>query len=68
MRDAIRRRKEQALDAAKSNQVIAHLFEKVEFELPQEVVNREAQRRTNEIAMRAMQQGIGEEELMKQQD
>lgn len=68
VRDAIRRRKEQARDAAKSNQVIAHLFEKVEFELPQEVVNREAQRRTNEIAQRAMQQGIGEEELIKQQD
>jgi trigger factor len=31
-------------------------------------VNREAQRRTNEIAQRAMQQGIGEEELIKQQD
>lgn len=68
VRDAVRRRREQARDAAKSNQVIAHLFEKVEFELPQEVVNREAQRRTNEIAMRAMQQGIGEEELVKQQD
>lgn len=68
VRDAIRRRKEQARDAAKANQVIAHLFEKVEFELPQEVVNREAQRRTNEIAMRAMQQGISEDELVKQQD
>ncbi len=68
VRDAIRRRREQARDATKANQVIAHLFEKVEFELPQEVVNREAQRRTNEIAMRAMQQGIGEDELVKQQD
>lgn len=68
VRDAIRRRKEQARDAAKSNQVIAHLFEKVEFELPQEAVNREAQRRTNEIAQRAIQQGISEEELIKQQD
>lgn len=68
VRDAIRRRKEQARDAAKSNQVIAHIFEKVEFELPQEAVNREAQRRTNEIAQRAMQQGISEEELIKQQD
>lgn len=68
VRDAIRRRKEQARDAAKANQVIAHLFEKVEFELPQEVVNREAQRRTNEIAQRAMQQGISEDELVKQQD
>lgn len=68
VRDAIRRRREQARDTAKTNQVIAHLFEKVEFELPQEIVNREAQRRTNEIAMRAMQQGIGEDELVKQQD
>jgi trigger factor len=68
VRAAIRRRREQARDAAKSNQVIAHLTEKVEFELPQEIVNREAQRRTNEIAQRAMQQGIGEEELVKQQD
>ncbi len=68
VRDAVRRRREQARDTAKTNQVITHLFEKVEFELPQEVVNREAQRRTNEIATRAMQQGIGEEELMKQQD
>ena len=68
VRDGIRRRKEQARDTAKGNQVIAHIFEKVEFELPQEVVNREAQRRTNEIAQRAMQQGIGEEELIKQQD
>lgn len=68
VRAAIRRRREQARDAAKSNQVIAHLTEKVEFDLPQEVVNREAQRRTNEIAQRAMQQGIGEEELVKQQD
>ncbi len=68
VRDAVRRRREQARDAAKSNQVIAHLFEKVEFELPQEVVNREAQRRINDLAQRAMQQGVAEEELMKQQD
>ena len=68
VRDAIRRRKEQARDTAKGNQVIAHIFEKVEFDLPQEVVNREAQRRTNEIAMRAMQQGVPEEELVSQQE
>ncbi|MFM2143615.1 MAG: trigger factor, partial [Verrucomicrobiota bacterium] len=35
VRDGIRRRKEQARDTAKSNQVIAHIFEKVEFDLPQ---------------------------------
>ncbi len=68
IKEAIRRRREQARETAKANQVIAHIFEKVEFDLPQEMVNREAQRRTNDIAQRAMQQGISQEELMKQQD
>ena len=68
MREAIRRRREQARENEKGNQVLAHIFEKVEFDLPQEVVNREAQRRTNDIAMRAMQQGVPQEELIKQQD
>jgi trigger factor len=68
IKEAIRRRKEQARENAKSNQVIAHIFEKVEFDLPQEIVNREAQRRTNDIANRALQQGISQDELVKQQD
>lgn len=68
MREAIRRRREQARENEKGNQVLAHIFEKVEFDLPQEIVNREAQRRTNDIAMRAMQQGMSEEELLKHQD
>ncbi len=68
VKEAIRRRREQAREADKGNQVIGHIFEKVEFEVPQEIVNREAQRRTNDIAMRAMQQGISQEELVKQQE
>jgi len=68
VKEAIRRRREQNRENAKANQVIAHIFEKLEFDLPQEVVNREAQRRTNDIAMRAMQQGVPQEELIKQQD
>lgn len=68
VKEAVRRRKEQARETAKSNQVIAHIFEKVEFDLPQELVNREAQRRTNDIANRALQQGISQDELVKQQD
>ncbi len=66
--DAIRKRKEQARDTAKSNQVIANLMEKIEFELPQDVVNREAQRRTNEIASQAMKNGMDNEALMQHQD
>jgi trigger factor len=68
MKEVIRRRREQAREAAKGNQVIGHLFEKVDFDLPQEMVNREAQRRTNDIAQRALQQGISQDELLKQQE
>jgi trigger factor len=68
VKEAIRRRKEQNRETTKANQVIAHILEKLEFDLPQEVVNREAQRRTNDIAMRALQQGVPQEELIKQQD
>ena len=65
---AIRRRREQARDTSKTNQVLEHLSSKLEFELPQEVVNRAAQRRTNEIAQNALRQGVSNEELMGQQE
>ncbi|GEP45029.1 trigger factor [Brevifollis gellanilyticus] len=68
VKEAIRRRREQNRENDKANQVIAHIFEKLEFDLPQEIVNREAQRRTNDIASRAMQQGVPQEELLKQQE
>lgn len=68
VREAVRRRREQARDTAKANQVLAHLHDKLQFDIPQEIINREAQRRTNDMAMRAMQQGVGYDEIMKQQD
>ncbi len=67
VRKGITQRREQARDAAKSNQVITHLAEKLEFELPQEIVNREAQRRTNDIAMNAMRQGMAQDAVMQAQ-
>src|SRR5262249_29312311 len=45
-----------------------HLAEKLEFELPQDLVNREAQRRTNDIAMNAMRSGMEQEKIMEVQD
>ncbi len=66
--EAVRRRREQARDTSKTNQVLEHLASKLEFELPQEVVNRAAQRRTNEIAQNALRQGVSSEELMSQQE
>lgn len=68
IKEAVRRRREQARETAKTNQVIAHIFEKVEFDLPQELVNREAQRRTNDMAQRALQNGMNNEDLIKHQD
>jgi trigger factor len=68
VKEAIRRRREQNRENDKANQVIGHIVEKLEFDLPQEVVNREAQRRTNDIANRAMQQGVPQDVLLKQQD
>jgi trigger factor len=66
--DGLRRRREQAREVTKSNQVLEHLSTKIEFELPQEVVNRAAQRRTNDIAQRAMRQGVSADELVNQQE
>lgn len=68
VREAVRRRREQARDQATTNQVLATLHDRIEFDIPQEIINREAQRRTNEMAQRAMQSGMGQEELMKHQE
>ncbi len=68
VRQGITRRREQSRESTKSNQVIAHLAEKLEFELPQDVVHREAQRRTNDIAMNAMRQGMAQEAIMGAQE
>jgi trigger factor len=68
VRIGITKRREQSRDNAKANQVIQHLAEKLEFELPQDLVNREAQRRTNDIAMNAMRSGMEQEKIMEVQD
>lgn len=65
---SIQKRREQARDSAKANQVIGHIAERIEFDLPQDVVNREAQRRTNEIASQAMKNGMDNEALIQHQE
>lgn len=66
--ESLKRRREEARDAAHANQVIAFLHDKLDFELPQEAVDREAQRRTNDLAVRAARQGMSNEDIMKHQD
>jgi len=66
--DSLRQRREQAREQSRASQVLAYLHDKLDFELPQEVVEREAQRRTNEMAMRAAKNGMEQDEIMKHQD
>ncbi|HSJ03439.1 MAG: trigger factor [Verrucomicrobium sp.] len=68
VRASIESRREQNRETEKTNQVIAHLADKLEFELPQDVVNREAQRRTNDIARNALNQGMDQDRIMEVQD
>ncbi|MCB1226200.1 MAG: trigger factor [Verrucomicrobiales bacterium] len=68
VQEMVRRRREQARDVSKTNQVLEFLASKLEFELPQEMVNQAAQSRTNEVAQRALQQGVSEDDLVKNQD
>lgn len=66
--ESLKTRRAEARDASHANQVIAHLHDKLDFELPQEAVDREAQRRTNDLAVRAARQGMSNEDIMKHQD
>lgn len=68
VREAVRRRRENARDQSATNQVLAALHDRIEFDIPQEIINREAQRRTNEMAQRAMQSGMAQDELVKHQE
>jgi trigger factor len=68
VREAIEARKNQGRDQALSDQIIKHLDEQLSFEIPQEIVNQEAQRRTNEITMRAARQGVQDDAIMGMQE
>lgn len=65
---SLTQRAEQGRENSMTNQVLAFLSEKLDFELPQEVVEREAQRHANDMAMRAAKQGMPEDEILKHQD
>ncbi|TLD72740.1 trigger factor [Phragmitibacter flavus] len=65
---AVTQRRERSREEAKTNQVLEFLTERLEFELPQEAVNREAQRRTNEIASNALRQGMDQQAIMEAQE
>lgn len=66
--ESLRQRREQGRENALANGVLGFLSEKLDFELPAEVVEREAQNRANDLAMRAARQGMAEDDILKHQD
>jgi trigger factor len=65
---SVRQRREQGREQSLGNQVLGFLHDKLDFELPAEIVEREAQNRANDLAMRAARQGMPEEDILKHQD
>ncbi len=65
---SVRQRREQGRESSLANQVLGFLHDKLDFELPAEVVEREAQNRANDLAMRAARQGMPEDDIIKHQD
>ncbi len=68
VRKSVESRKQKTRDDDLTNQILAHLHDKTLFEVPDDIVVREAQRRTNDIARQAAERGMSDDELLKQQD
>jgi len=66
--ESLRQRREKGRESSLANQVLGFLHDKLDFELPAEIVEREAQNRANDMAMKAAKQGLPEEEILKHQD
>ncbi|MFT4177662.1 MAG: trigger factor [Luteolibacter sp.] len=67
IRDNMQAERKRKIDDLKVDQIVAHLNEKVEFELPEELVNQETQSQANQIVQRGVQSGMTTEEIETQQ-
>jgi trigger factor len=65
---AIEHQRAEARHTSHHNQVLDYLANKLDFELPQEALMRETQRRTNDLAMRAARNGMSQEEMENRQE
>jgi len=52
----------------KVNQIVAYFNEKVDFDLPEELVNQETQSQANALVNQGIQSGMSEEEVTSQQE
>ncbi len=63
----ITQQKVQQIEEAKVNQIVENLLSKVDFDLPEELVNAEAQGSADDMVARGAQAGMSDEEIASQQ-
>ncbi len=65
--EQIQQQKTQKNNEEKVNQIVENLLGKVDFTLPQELIDGEAQNNLDQMVQRAAQQGITDEQLLSQE-
>jgi trigger factor len=65
--EQITQQKTQQINESKVNQIVEQLIERVDFELPQELVTAEAQGSADDMVARGAQAGLSDEEIEAQQ-
>ncbi|NWK54286.1 trigger factor [Verrucomicrobiaceae bacterium N1E253] len=65
--DQVKMQKERQIEESKVNQIVEQLIERVDFELPQELVTAEAQGSADDMVARGAQAGLSDEEIEAQQ-
>lgn len=67
IRDNMQHERQRRINDMKVNQIVAHLVSKVEFELPEQLVNHETQGQADAMVQRGIQSGMSEDEIASQQ-
>jgi trigger factor len=63
IREQMTQERQQQSEELKTNQIITWLNERLDFDIPDELVNSETQRQINDIVQRSQQRGVDEDEL-----
>lgn len=68
IREQILAERTKAVEEMKTNEILAFLDEKLKFDLPGALVNSEAQRQVNDIVLRNRMRGMGDEQILEQEE
>lgn len=67
IRENLANERKRKLDDLKVEQIVAHFNDKVDIELPEDLVNHETQNQADAMVRRGVQSGVSEEEIQSQQ-